>query len=138
MRPTRKNYGLTLTEVLIASVILFSLLTIATQSYSASTQASRRAEVIVAALAPLPLIIDRIRYDLNQQPFEDRIGEGSMRGVKFRYRADVVDRGTPSPELATDISVSASNVDRFALYEIQLSLDFGGKALEFKYQELAW
>jgi type II secretory pathway pseudopilin PulG len=135
VKPSR---GFTLIEVLIAATITFTVIAVASASYSTSLQASRRAEAVVNLLAPLPLITTNIRNALRDAPRERLSGRAEMLGVRYQYDAHTIRYGAPPRRFDPDATEFRDYKPRFRLYEVQLALETAGAKRNFVYQELAW
>ena len=131
-------HGLTLVETLIAAVILFGALAFVSDSYRGSLQASVKASNSADLIAPLPLIVSRVKQELRTQPSDTVTGQGVVLGIEFSFEANVVDRMAPPERFNIDTDVSEKFKARFLLYRVQLELRRGGSRERFTYQELSW
>ncbi len=138
----REQRGFTLIEVLIAAVIMFTVLAMATVSLRAAMHASERASRKTELLAPLPWITPTIRERLREYPGDnlatERSGEGIMFGVEYRFHALLVRSGAPPPQFDVDAADFIEYAPRFGLYDVELELEREGEKSRFVYQELAW
>jgi type II secretory pathway component PulJ len=134
----RAQGGFTLIEVLIAATITFTVVAIASASYSASLAASRRAESQVKLLTPMPLITNNIRNALRDQPLETLSGSAALLGVRYKFAARTVRYGAPPRRYDPDQAEFRDYKERFRLYDVHLWLETSGAHREFTYQELAW
>jgi hypothetical protein len=137
---TRSTNGLTLVEVLIASVILFSLLTVAVDSYKSSIFASTKARATTQALTALPLVFEKIRWELLTSAGDANLsgGEGEIKGVRYRYSIVSTSVGSPPMDLATDLGAYQNLTRKFTLFDIQLFLYSSSQPIELYYQEVVW
>ncbi len=134
----KRQFGFTLVEVLIAAVILFTVLAMATLSLRTVMTASERAARVTELLAPLPWITPAIRESLRADPAPERSGEGVMFGVAYRYVARTARFGAPPPRFDPDAASFVEYGPRFRLYDVELELELDGESSRFLYQELAW
>ena len=134
----RKQRGFTLIEVLIAAVIMFTVLAVATMSLRSALHASERATRTTELLAPLSWITPTIRDNLRANPAPERSGEGIMFGVSYRFRATTVRFGAPPRRFDPDAADFLDYQPRFRLYDVELELERDGETESFIYQELAW
>jgi prepilin-type N-terminal cleavage/methylation domain-containing protein len=130
--------GFTLVEVLIASTILFAVLGVASMSYRAALRASETAERTVAMLTPIPLITAAIRSELRSRPVETSAGRGEMLGVGYEWEATTSRYGPPPRRFDPDQVGFVEYPPRFRLYDVRLTLSYGGGNREYLYEELAW
>jgi prepilin-type N-terminal cleavage/methylation domain-containing protein len=131
-------HGFTLVEVLIASVIFFSAIAVATQAYSVSMIADAKARDVVSMLGPVPLIVQKIQSEIRENPTESMTGDGRLLGVDYRFEAVQVRFEPPPPRFDPDTAEFREYPNRFKLYDVRLSLAFGQSERAFVYQEWAW
>ena len=126
--------GFTLLEVLIASVILFSVIVTSTLVYRGAILSSDKAEqalsVSVAAHAIQRIVTDDFRQlnDRSQQFGEGRYGE-----VTYSWRAEETNKGTRAG--AGDGSTPARE---FSLWQIHLTISKGKMTKQFQFSEISW
>ena len=133
--------GLTLIEVLIASVMIFTVMTVVSEGYQASLLASRKATELDVLLAPLPLVLNKIQTDLRETRDKDLSelqGDGTILKVGYRYRARSEKFLSPVPgyDFATD--QIRDYAPRYHLFLVTLTLEFGSTTRTFRYREVAW
>jgi len=142
----RGQAGFTLIEVLVASVIMFTVLATATLSLRGAMHASERASRKTELLAPLswitPSIRGRLRESVNTSPAgrppSDYRGEGTLFGVDYRFHAVLVRFAAPPSRFDVDAADFTTYAPRFGLYDVDLELEREGEKSRFIYQELAW
>ena len=137
----RAASGLTLIEVLIAAVMIFSVVTVVSEGYRASLLASRKSTELEVLLAPLPLILNRVRSDLRDGATKGRDefqNEGTVLSVDYRYTAKSESFKPPVSgyDFATD--QIRDYAPRYYLFGVVLTLKFGSTERSFEYRELAW
>ena len=126
--------GFTLLEVLIASVILFSVIVTSTLVYRGAILSSDKAEqalsVSVAAHSIQRIVTDEFRQlkDRSQPSGEGRYGE-----VTYRWRAEETHKGTRT--IAADGSTPARE---FSLWRIHLTISKGKMTKQFQFSEISW
>ena len=126
--------GFTLLEVLIASVILFSVIVTSTLVYRGAILSSDKAEqalsVSVAAHAIQRIVTDDFRQLTDRsQP----LGEGRYGEVTYSWRAEETHTGTRTG--AVDGSTPARE---FSLWQIHLTISKGKMTKQFQYSEVSW
>ena len=126
--------GFTLLEVLIASVILFSVIVTSTLVYRGAILSSDKAEqalsVSVAAHAIQRIVTDDFRQQKDRsQPF----GEGRYGEVTYSWRAEKTHTGTRAG------AVDGSTPEReFSLWQINLTISKGKMTKQFQFSEVSW
>lgn len=138
MRESARSEGITLIEVMIASVILFAMITVVAESYRTSLAAGQRATAMAEMLTPVPLIISTIRARLRERPEERLRGEGELLGVRYAFDAVTVRFEPPPPVPDVDLQDMRVFAPRYRLYDVSLVLERRATRRQFIYQELAW
>ena len=135
----RSQQGFTLVEVLIASVILFTVLVAVSQAYQGANRASERAEAMVQMQGVVPLLLDTIRFRLKDADSSESLQqEGQLNTVLFEWRAAVVEQGAPPDRLSPEDGGLISFDDKFFLWQVELRLQLGNTERHFSFQELTW
>jgi prepilin-type N-terminal cleavage/methylation domain-containing protein len=130
--------GFTLIEVLIAAVILFTVIAVASQGYTVALGASRRAERVVELLTPLPLITNNVRNAIRASRLPSVDGDGELLGVRYRFEARTAAFGAPPARFDPDVGQFREYRPRIRLYDVALTLRRGDVARRYSYQELSW
>lgn len=137
-RQSLQQRGLTLLEVLIASVILFTAVTVASEAYRTNLLATLKASDTATILTPVPLIVEQVRQELRARPEERVEGRGEALGVVFEFSAETVAFAPPPRRFDPDTAEFRTYEPRFRLYAVTLSLRRGLRQRQFSYRELAW
>jgi type II secretory pathway component PulJ len=137
-RSWRKLRGFTLVEVLIAATILFTAITVISDSYRASMAASRRADSLVRLMTPMPLIVETVAEQLRLNPQVALSGEGRLLGVRYEFSATTSAFEPPLPRLEAEVGEVTEFQPRFRLYDVELRLRNQESTRVFRYQEIAW
>ncbi len=138
MKKSIRSQGFTLVEVLIASVIFFSAIVVATQAYSVSVIADAKARDVVSMLGPVPLIVQKIRTEIRDSPADSINGDGRLFDVDYRFDAAQVRFEPPPPRFDPDTAEFREYPNRFKFYDVRLTVSFGQSEKTFVYQEWAW
>ena len=131
--------GLTLVEVLIAAVILFTALSLSAVTIQTLRQSSAQAEKVIKTLQPARMIALTIQQQIRSNPQDTLSGNGTIHNISFQWHAVVVKKGAAPPRF--DIETSSSGADspeRFWLYQVELELDYAGRTEQLQFKELAW
>lgn len=137
--PYSKQQGFTLLEVLLATVILFTVLAVMTTVYRQAVLTSQKAEQRVAASSQVPFIIDTIAELIrNAEGQSQASGEGKLLGVSYHWQAQPVWRRHPT-ERPDTVSGEIRQPQRwFTLWQVTLTIQMQGAERSYNYQELSW
>jgi prepilin-type N-terminal cleavage/methylation domain-containing protein len=133
-----RSRGFTLIEVLIASVILFAVITVVTDSYRSSIQSDLKSRAVLDITATLPLIVSNIRETLRRQPDETVSGSGRLLGVDYSFTANTANFKPPPARFDPDAGEFRNYPNRYRLYSVELELVARGQSRAFEYKEVAW
>ncbi len=121
MSTFNKQQGMTLIEVLVGAVILFSVLVVMANLVSVATKSSQRAEQRVAEVTFVPLLIPQIRDALSQKGATDSMeGELMIQSRKFRWHAVFIEQ-KPMHPLVLEVSVAAEEIPQIRTYNVSIS-----------------
>lgn len=138
IKPGHCSSGFTLIEVLIATVIMFSLLTTAAMVFKSARLSSEHAADVVSMVAPLPFITDTIREQIRQNPAPELNGDGKIEDIEFYWTATSTIFLPPPEQIVVETMQQLKYKPRFHLYEVTLKLQRGKRFRDFFYKELAW
>jgi prepilin-type N-terminal cleavage/methylation domain-containing protein len=130
--------GFTLLEILIASVILFTMLSLGAVGFKNARMNSEHAADTVFLLAPLPLVLDTIQLQIREKADAVLQGEGSLQGVSYSWIAEEISFLPPQPKYIVETSTFVEYPQRFRLYQVTLTLTYRTKSRTFNYREVAW
>jgi prepilin-type N-terminal cleavage/methylation domain-containing protein len=133
-----KTSGFTLIEVLVATIILLTVLSVAALSFTNIRKNVEQAEHVITMLSPVPFITDTIRSQIRQNPVEELHGDGSFQGVSFTWSAKS-ELFLPPPEgFVVESMTVVPYKPRYFLYDVVLDLTYRGKTRHFEYKEVGW
>lgn len=133
-----KRNGFTLVEVLIASVILFAAIGIASVAFQSGTKTMSSAAETSLLLRPLPLLLDEIEQSLRGVPIQSHKKVGVVLGVQYQWSAEPATRFAPPARFDPDKSEYIEYEERFALYNVTLTLMYQRKQKKYDFQKLGW
>lgn len=136
--PTTRHRGFTLVEVLLASIIMFSFLAIASLAFKSVRLNSEQAAAITSMLAPVPFITDTIRAQIRANPLPELNGDGRIGDVEYYWTASSVFFLSPPEQLIAETMQVTKYQPRYHLYEVKLKVQLGKRYQEFDFKELAW
>lgn len=132
--------GFTLIEVLVSSVILFSVISIMTLIYRGAVGASMKAEQVVHISQGLPFAINDIRNYIrsNGAKFNVLDGQGLAVNTKYSWNAEVVDFKAPPSKFDVDQTKFVDYEKKFKLWLVELELSRGEVKYSYKFEEVSW
>ena len=129
--------GFTLIEVLIASVILFLFLAIASQAFNQSATASRKAERAAKIAGLLPLLTENIRNKIvAAKQISVQSDSGSFFDLNYQWEATLLERLGPPKRLSVEIEDDTR--DRFNLWQVNVIIGEGRYQRRWQYEEITW
>ncbi len=129
--------GFTLIEVLIASVILFLFLAIASQAFNQSATASRKAERAAKIAGLIPLLTENIRNKIiaaKQTSVQN--DSGSLLDLSYQWEATLLER--LGPPIRPYVEIEDDTSDRFNLWQVNVIVSDGSYQRRWQYEELTW
>ncbi len=133
-----KTKGFTLIEVLIASVILFTALSLSALAVKSLRQNSQQADKVIQSLIPLRPIVLSIQQELRKDAPESASGQGQYLDVNYEWVAETLSFRSPLEQMNPDTGQIERSPDRYRLYQVTLQLEFQGRQSSYTYKELAW
>lgn len=130
--------GFTLVEVLIATVILFTSIGLATQAYLSSNKSASTAKTSIELLTPLPMLLDNIEASLRDVADTQHSASGVVLGVSYQWQANPIKTFAPKPRFDPDAGEFVTYPTRYVLYEVNLNLKLDNKERDFVFKKLGW
>lgn len=134
----RRSNGFTLIEVLIASVIMLAVLSLAANLFAQARLSSQKAQDSIMMQSPLALILDTIRQQIRQNPQDLMNGDGSIDEVQYTWSATTELFLPPPDNFISESSQVVSYSPRFRLYQVQLELSYRSAFRSYQFKEVAW
>ncbi|MET2847609.1 type II secretion system protein [Vibrio owensii] len=127
-----KQTGFTLIEALVASMILFAVVTSMSMLYQGTLKAEYKAKQAIESASVVPFVLDQIRYQIRYEKAKQ--GEGTFQGVYFQWEASELERkGGYVPTGLED--EYGEQRERFVLWSVTLKID---NRVPIVYKELSW
>jgi prepilin-type N-terminal cleavage/methylation domain-containing protein len=139
-----KSGGFTLIEVLIASIILFLFLAIASQSFGQAALSSRKAERSAKVAAMVPLLMENIRQHIVEAKTVDaQQGNGLLFEMGFKWKATLLERKQPPRRFDPDSGEIKDYDERFNLWQVEVTVtdevnQDGNYSKTWRYKEISW
>jgi type II secretory pathway component PulJ len=133
--------GFTLVEVLVASVILFSVLAAVSLVYRGAITASTKATqhlVLNAEVRGIVIQIEEALYKVSLTEKDETSLEGKVNGVSFNWHAEVVDYRSAPQKFNVDIGQFVTPPKKYKLWQVTLELKHGGLTKQYQFFQLGW
>jgi type II secretory pathway component PulJ len=137
---TRQS-GFTLMEVLIAGLILFMTISTTTLIYRGAMLSSQKAEQTLVLNGYLPFAMEQIEQEMRQQKYADQTllqGSGNLLASRYNWQAKQLLAKRPLPRLGASSTELIEQPARFKLWQVHLTLKYGGGEKRFSYKELTF
>jgi prepilin-type N-terminal cleavage/methylation domain-containing protein len=137
----RKNKGFTLIEVLVAATILFSVITVVSLLFRSSYIASEKAQVRIEQTGVLPTLLNLVQNELRVKTTDQTIelsGEGVIWNIPYQWQANLLEFKAPVDKFDPEAGVIDKYPPRYQLWQVDLVLGSGQRALDYQYQEFSW
>ena len=135
-----RQRGFSLIEVLVASVILFAVITTVTLIYRGGLLASAKATRSIELIGAAPAIASQITDTLQSSRGSIATGGGSQGEVTFVWEAERLDQGVVlSVETVGLEDLGAdSDADKVVLWRVRFTITLNEFSRRFEYTEITW
>lgn len=136
-----KSKGFTLIEILVASIILFSVIATTSLVYRTAVTSSLKAEEHLYFTGVMPSIVTNIAeevLELGQEDLDTLEGSGSALDVKYQWKASLLTFERAPEKLDVDSGNFVTPEKKYKLWQIELLLERNGKKIMYQYNELSW
>ncbi|MFT5812273.1 MAG: prepilin-type N-terminal cleavage/methylation domain-containing protein [Psychroserpens sp.] len=144
-QPTRQHLvrnnaqGFTLIEVLVASFILFLVISALTMVYRGALLSSFKAERVLSFSALVDPIAEQISTQINAAEQVNQLqGSGAMGQLTFSWQA-VVSHQSKTPEMFNVGTGEMDSGDKtFKLWQVNMQLQLKNATREYQFNEMSW
>lgn len=135
-----KSKGFTLVETLIAGLILFMILSVATMIYRNAISSSIKAQDRLTVSKSVPFLIEKIQLEIRRSsPQQSSLnGKGILLGTDFDWQANVIENGSPPAEFDPITKEYVVQSSKFKLWLVSVSISSGSYTFKSEYNELSW
>jgi len=132
--------GFTLIEVLIASVIIFTVMTIMYNGFAQATSSSSKATEKLITQTVLPSTVNLIKQELAGKFMRRKTsGKGDLLGISYEWQAKLMEEKPLVDFSATGQSSTESAAQsKVKLWEVELMLSKDGSSHRYAYLETSW
>ena len=128
----KRQNGLTLIEVLIASLLLFMSLGVVATVFQQSFMTQAQAEKYVNQLADYSSLVAEIRFRLEQQELEGTITTSTG---QYSWRAVVEKKGQELSSISLENFEAAGGVGQLVLYRVEVEFN---ESILFEVKQAVW
>jgi prepilin-type N-terminal cleavage/methylation domain-containing protein len=131
--------GFTLVEVLVASVILFSVIAMVSLVYRGAFISSEKANNHMSISGVLPSALANIRTSIRDNSQENSLsGKTEAWGVNYQWQASVIEQKYPPKKYdAFTQQISKAKI-YYKLWQVSLTLEYNGLTKQHAFKELSW
>lgn len=135
-----KQDGLTLIEVLVASVIMFAAIAAVSLVYKGAITGSEKAEVNIKLASAFPVVIEDVKEVLRSRNSSEAIDslKGRVFDVDYQWRAETIRADRAPKRLDTDTGNYVVQPERYLLWKVDIEMRVGTLTRAFEIYELSW
>ena len=138
---SNKNKGFTLLEVMVASVILFSVIASVSMIYRGAFISSEKANNHVNIVSVLPSVLAQLRYNIREVgnlSTENLSGNGLAWNVHYIWKASLLSHRSAPRKFDIDEGKFMTPPKRYKLWLVDLTLEFNGIQKHYQFKEVSW
>ncbi|MBQ4849241.1 type II secretion system protein J [Pseudoalteromonas sp. MMG012] len=138
---SKRQQGFTLVEVLVASVILFSVLAVVSLVYRGAITASVKATQHLKINAEARMLIVKIEQsilELSTSEINKTQQKGQVNGIEYIWKAQVIDFRSAPKKFDVDLGTFIVPPRKYKLWRVTLNLEHGGVSKELTFHQLGW
>lgn len=139
LKSKQQMLGFTLVEVLVASVILFSVIATVSMVYRGAFLSSEKANNHISISGVLPSVLANIRTDIRDNSLENSLsGKSEAWGVNYQWQASVIEQKYPPKKFDAFTQKLSEAKIYYKLWQVSLKLGYNGLTKEHVFKELSW
>jgi len=138
---TVKNSGFTLIEVMIASVILFSVIATVSMIYRGAFLSSEKANNHINITGVLPSVLAIVQQNIREQSknsLTELREQGNAWQIKYQWSAKLLKFKSAPDKLDVDSGDFVKPPLKYKLWQVSLTLEAKGLTKQYSYNELGW
>lgn len=133
------NKGFTLVEIMVASVILFTAITLLTFVYRTAILSSEKASNNVKINSMVTLIVSGVQSQIRGTNTKESLsGAGRIHGVDYQWQSSLLKRSSPPERFDVDSGRLITPPERYYLWQVDLTLTYGSLVKDYHYTEVSW
>jgi len=141
MLSKKESKGFTLVEVLVASLILFSVLATVSMVYRGAISSSTKATQHLKINSVIQALITHIEHEVNLNSKTDNNAieyEGVMNGVSYKWKGKVAKFESAPQRFDLDSGNIVTPPKKFKLWDIDLFLEYKSTKKQFNFSQIGW
>ena len=134
------QHGFTLIEVLVASFILFLVISSITLIYRNAILSSSKAESAIELTAYTQFVIEQVRIDISQaDDIEQMSGSGSISNeIAYQWEATVLSQSRSPSEYMASTGQVEQGKHLLKYWRINLQVNMDGRQKNYVFNEVSW
>ncbi|SEK47163.1 prepilin-type N-terminal cleavage/methylation domain-containing protein [Colwellia chukchiensis] len=137
--PQQTNKGFTLIEVLVASFILFLVISAVTMVYRGALLSSFKAERVLTFSAFVAPIAEQISMEIKAEKKEEQLqGSGTMGQLSFTWHASVNQQSKAPEQFNAGSGQMDSGNKTFKLWQVTMQLQLKNAVRNYQFNEISW
>jgi hypothetical protein len=139
--PLKTVSGFTLIEVLVASVILFSSISVISLIYKGAYLTSVKASAHMAVSGAIPIILTKVEDAIRAEGDTSSLqltGDGIVWGVQYSWQAELQQFKAAPNLFDPDSGKDVETPKKYKLWQVDLSVRHKSLKQSYKYNELSW
>ena len=134
-----KTSGFTLVEIMIASVILFTAITIMTLVYRTAVLSSGKATNNVKISSTVTMVMSNIKSHIRGgNALKPLSGNGNIDGIEYQWQSTLLKKASPPKRFNPDEGKWLVQPERYYFWQVALTLTYGSLTKSYKYNEVSW
>ena len=136
---SRQN-GFTLIEVLVASFIMFLVITSATLIYRGAVLSSVKAEKTLVILSYAEMLTDSIKSSIRNASEQQQISDSRAidDNLSYQWQANVIEQSNAQAQFNAFNGEMDTGKHDFKLWQVSLVVQMEGSQRQFTFYEVSW
>tara|TARA_R110000787_G_scaffold189130_1_gene300821 strand:- start:441 stop:869 length:429 start_codon:yes stop_codon:yes gene_type:complete len=131
--------GFTLVEIMVASVILFTAITLLTFVYRTAVLSSGKAANNVKITSTVTMVMSNIQSHIRgANALKPLSGSGRIDGVEYHWQSSLLKQAPAPKRFDPDEGKWVAGVVRYYFWQVNLSLTYGSLVKDYHYNEVSW
>lgn len=137
-RSANRAKGFTLVEILVASFILFLVISATTMIYRSALLSSFKAEKVLRNVSMVDPVREQIKDKLMGNTSSEVTGRGQMGGISYSWVARQVKQAQAQSILDIESGQLRQGIHVFTLWNVSLQLNIGDAVRQYSFNEVSW